>query len=139
MISAIYCREVKRGQIIQRIEHIPDSEIELYFKAADVLVLPYTFCFQSGVLFLGHSFGLPVIATDVGSLRDEIIENETGFLCRPSDPADLARAIETYFASDLFKDLTNRRAEDTRLRRKRNRWELVGEKTRKVYAELLQG
>jgi D-inositol-3-phosphate glycosyltransferase len=130
-------REVKRGRIIQRIEHIPDSEIELYFKAADVLVLPYTSVSQSGVLFLGHSFGLPVIATDVGSLRDDIVENETGFLCNPSDPADLARAIETYFESDLFNDLTNRRLKIREHVGKRHSWNVVGEITRRAYTELL--
>jgi D-inositol-3-phosphate glycosyltransferase len=128
---------VKRARIIQRIEHIPDSEIELYFKAADVLVLPYTSVSQSGVLFLGQSFGLPVIATDVGSLRDDIIENETGFLCKPSDPADLARAIETYFQSDLFEDLTNRREKIREHAGRRHSWNVVGEMTRKVYAGLL--
>jgi D-inositol-3-phosphate glycosyltransferase len=130
-------REVKRRRIIQRIEHIPDSEIELYFKAADVLVLPYTSVSQSGVLFLGQSFGLPVIATDVGSLRDDIVEHETGFVCKPSDTADLTRAIETYFESDLFKDLTNRRHKIREHAGKQHSWNVVGEMTRKVYAELL--
>ena len=51
-----------------RIEHIPDADVELYFKSADVLVMPYTNIFQSGVLFLAFSFGVPVIATDVGAL-----------------------------------------------------------------------
>ena len=37
-------------------------------------MLPYTHIFQSGVLFLGYSFGLPVIASDVGSLREDVIE-----------------------------------------------------------------
>jgi glycosyltransferase involved in cell wall biosynthesis len=30
------------------------------------------------VLFLGYSFGLPVIAAEVGSLKEEIIEGGTG-------------------------------------------------------------
>jgi glycosyltransferase involved in cell wall biosynthesis len=36
----------------------------LYFKASDVLTLPYTSLSQSGVLLLAYSFGLPVIAAD---------------------------------------------------------------------------
>jgi D-inositol-3-phosphate glycosyltransferase len=130
-------REVEQGKIIQRIEHIPDSEIELYFKAADVLVLPYTSVSQSGVLFLGQSFGLPVIATDVGSLRDDIVENETGFLCKPSDPVDLARAIGTYFESDLSKNLPDRRQKIQEHAGERHSWDVVGEITRTVYAGLL--
>jgi glycosyltransferase involved in cell wall biosynthesis len=131
-------QEVRRGRIIQRIEHIPDAEIETYFMAADVVVLPYTSIFQSGILFLGQSFGMPVIATDVGSLREDIIENETGFLCKPSDPGDLARAIETYFESDLFRDLINRRQRIREHACKRHSWDKVGEMTNKVYAELLR-
>jgi glycosyltransferase involved in cell wall biosynthesis len=129
--------DVDRGRIIQRIEHIPDQDAELYFKAADVLVLPYTYIFQSGVLFLGYSFGLPVIATDVGSLREDIVEGETGFLCRPSDPADLTRVIEAYFESELFKNLSNRREQIREYADKRHSWNVVGELTRNVYAQLL--
>ena len=80
-------------------QFVPDEEMEPYFKGADLLVLPYKDIFQSGVLFLAYSFGLPVVATDVGSFRDDIIEGRTGFLCQPGDPAELAKAIETYFAA----------------------------------------
>ena len=131
-------RDVDSRKVIQRIEHIPDHEIELYFKAADVLVLPYTYIFQSGVLFLGYSFGLPVIATDVGSLRDDVIEGETGFLCSPSDPDDLAKSIETYFESDLFRNLSSRRQQIRDYADGRHSWNVVGELTRNVYVKLLR-
>ncbi len=124
-------------RVVQKIEYIPDEETELYFKAADVLVLPYTHVFQSGVLFLGYSFGLPVIATNVGSLEEDIIEGRTGFLCKPRDPIDLAGAIERYFESDLFKDLHARRQEIRDFARKKHSWEIVGEMTREVYSGLL--
>src|SRR4030095_995807 len=61
-----------RERVIEGIEYIPDEQTELYFKAADVLILPYARIFQSGVLLLGYSFGLPVIASDVGNLKEEI-------------------------------------------------------------------
>lgn len=101
--------EMEKGRVILRAQFIRDEEIEFYLKAADVLVLPYKEIFQSGMLFLGYSFGLPVIATDVGSFREEIVEGRTGYLCRPGDPEDLARAIETYFASDLYRNLDTQR------------------------------
>lgn len=131
-------RDVNRGRILQRIEYIPDEDTELYFKASDVLVLPYTHVFQSGVLFLAYSFGLPVIATDVGSLSEDIIQGRTGFLCSPCDPVDLARAIKTYFASDLFTALDSRRQEIRDYANARHSWDVVGEMTRKVYANLLE-
>ncbi len=130
-------REQMSEQVIQDIRFIADEETEVYFKAADVVVLPYTQVFQSGVLFLAYNFGLPVIATDVGSLRDDIIEGETGYICRPCDATDLAKAIGTYFSSDLFKTLDRRRSEIRSFARGRNSWEVVSEKTCSVYAQLL--
>jgi glycosyltransferase involved in cell wall biosynthesis len=110
----------------------------LYFKAADVLALPYRHIFQSGVLFLGYSFGLPVVAADVGALREDIIEGKTGFVFRPGDPADLAKTIETYFSSELYRGLRNRRQEIRDYAKERHSWNVVGQLTRKVYAELLE-
>ena len=52
-------RSTARGKMILKIEYVPDAETELYFKAADVLVLPYMHIYQSGVLLLGYGFGLP--------------------------------------------------------------------------------
>ena len=65
-IEQIVKRDFAPGRIVLRIQFIPDEEMEIYLKAADVLVLPYKEIFQSGVLFLAYSFGLPVVATDVG-------------------------------------------------------------------------
>jgi glycosyltransferase involved in cell wall biosynthesis len=98
--------DVHRGRVLLKAEFIPDDETEVYFK-----VLPYRHVYQSGVLFLVHSFGLLALAADVGLLRDEIVEGKTGFVFRPDDPVDLARAIECYFASDLYATLDSRRQE----------------------------
>lgn len=126
-----------RGQVIQVIQDIPDEEVELYCKAADVAVLPYTHIFQSGVLFLAYGFGLPVVATDVGSLRDEIVEGQTGFVCRPRDSSDLARALEAYFDSDVYQKLDRRRGEIQQWVTARHSWKTVGEMTASVYEDLL--
>ena len=127
----------KHGRIVLRDEFIPDEETEVYFKAADALVLSYRDIYQSGVLVLGHSFGLPVLASDVGSFRDEIVEGKTGFVFRPEDPEDMAVVIERYFASDLYLNLKALRPEIRDYAAARHSWDLVGEKTMSVYASLL--
>lgn len=126
-----------RERVIRKIEYVPDEQTELYFKAADVLVLPYTHVFQSGVLFLGYAFGLPAIATDVGSLRDDIIEGETGFVCEAKDASDLARAISNYFASDLYGNLAAHRSQIRKFANERNSWTRVGEILNGVYRRVL--
>ncbi len=135
-IRQIIGRNENQERVISKIDYIPDEETELYFKAADVFVLPYTHVFQSGVLFLGYSFGLPVIATDVGSLGEDIVEGKTGLLCKPCDPVDLAKAIEKYFESAMFKNLQIRRQEIRDFENQRHSWDVVGQKTRNVYATL---
>jgi len=109
----------------------------LYLKGADVLVLPYKEIFQSGVLFLAYTFGLPVVATDVGSFREDIVDGSTGFLCEPGNPAELAKAVETYFRSDLFKDLNIRRRELQNYAKTKHSWDGVAELTRNAYAKML--
>lgn len=130
-------RDASGARVIRKIDFIPDEETELYFKAADVLVLPYTQVFQSGVLFLAYSFGLPVVASDVGSFRDDIVPGQTGYLARSCAAADLAHAILKFFDSELYRSLDCRRAEIRNYAKTRNSWDLVGERTCKVYAELL--
>lgn len=129
---------VKAGQIITRIEFIPDSETEMYFKGADVIVLPYKEIFQSGLIVLAYSFGLPVVAADVGSLKEDILEGSTGFVFRPEDPDDLAMVIEQYFASDLFANLQTKRQEIQDHAMRRHSWDVVGQATVQVYASLLR-
>ncbi|HEY4300741.1 MAG TPA: glycosyltransferase family 4 protein [Candidatus Didemnitutus sp.] len=124
------------GQLLERIEFIPDEETEIYFKAADVLVLPYLQIFQSGVLFLGYNFGLPVIASDVGALREEIIEGVTGYVCRPADPDDLARTIGRYFASELHRDLAAARGRIRAYAIDKYSWANVARITADVYREI---
>jgi D-inositol-3-phosphate glycosyltransferase len=126
-----------RDRVIERIEHVPDEETELYFKAADVLVLPYTRIFQSGVIFLGYSFGLPAIAADVGSLKEEIIEGRTGFVFKPQDPSDLAKVITNYFDSELFHNLETQRLEIKEYANERYSWNKVAAITAAVYSNLL--
>ncbi|PYM81817.1 MAG: hypothetical protein DMG76_29460 [Acidobacteria bacterium] len=145
--SEKYCDElrrvirghVSRERVVQRFEFIPDHETEVYFKAADVLALPYTHVSQSGVLVLGYGFGLPAVAADVGCFGEDIVVGRTGFLCRPRDAVSLARTIERYFQSDLFRSLDRRRGEIRDYARRRHSWDCVGRMTRAVYEELLAG
>jgi glycosyltransferase involved in cell wall biosynthesis len=123
--------------IICRIGHVPDGETEIYFKAADVLVLSYVEVFQSGVIFLAYSFGLPVIAADVGSLKESIVEARTGFVFQPKNSIDLTRKIEKYFASTLFANMNTSRADIQAYANENNSWRKVATITTNIYTDLL--
>jgi D-inositol-3-phosphate glycosyltransferase len=135
-IQTLIEREGLENCIKTDLRYIPDDMIEVFFKAADALVLPYRSIFQSGVMFVAYRFGLPVIATDVGSFKDEIIEGKTGYTCIAGDSAALEQAIQRYFSSDLFKDLERRRKEIINYANEKYSWTGIGRMTRDVYLKL---
>ncbi|MBU4376511.1 MAG: glycosyltransferase [Candidatus Omnitrophica bacterium] len=78
---------------------IPNEDIEIYFKAADAVVLPYVKGTGSGVAQLALAFGVPIIATKVGSLPEIVEDGKTGYLVEPENPEELADKVIKYFKS----------------------------------------
>jgi D-inositol-3-phosphate glycosyltransferase len=124
-------------RIIRKIEYVPDQDTEIYFKAADVLVLPYTYIFQSGVLFLGYGFGLPAIASNTGSMQEDVIPGKTGFIHEAKNAAALAEAIRVYFRSDLYRNLDETKRKIRDYANERYSWAIVGEMLDRVYRRML--
>ena len=127
-----------RNRVIQKIEYISDEDVEIYFKAVDVLVMPYRHIYQSGLPFLAYNFGLPIVATDVGSLREDIVEGETGFVCRADDPDDLAKAVCAYFGSELFRNLEDKREKIMSRLHEKHSWTGIGETIYRVYESVAE-
>jgi glycosyltransferase involved in cell wall biosynthesis len=61
---------------------------------ADVLVLPSLTEGMPAVSIEAGLSGLPVVASDVGAVREVVLDGETGVVVPPGDPAALARAVE---------------------------------------------
>jgi len=123
--------------ILTCFDFIPDNDVEIYFKAADCIVLPYRDIYQSGVLFLALGFGLPIIATDVGNLREEVESGKCGFIVAPNNRRELAVMLSLYFQSDLFK---NKESESKRIQAyatQKYSWSSIGLKTKSIYLSLL--
>ena len=77
--------------------YIPDEEVSLYFSASDVVVLPYIRASQSGVAHIAMSFGLPIIATKVGGLKDSLMEYKGTYFVKVRDAKGLASAIQQVY------------------------------------------
>jgi glycosyltransferase involved in cell wall biosynthesis len=116
------------------LRHVEMTEIARFFRAADVLAVPYKRGSQSGVLRLGYSFGLAAVATSVGSLTEVSKDDVTRFVA-PEDPAAFADALE-----ELLIDPERARALGARARRYADNelgWDRIAHTTRAVYESVL--
>ena len=75
--------------------YLTEDRVSVLLAAADVLVMPYRHIDQSGVLFSALSHGVPVVAFDVGSLREYLVDG-VGQVVPPGDILALANAIDTF-------------------------------------------
>ena len=82
------------------VRYIGDDEVPAFFSAADVCVLPYKSATQSGIVGISYNFNLPVIATDVGSLKEMIEPYQTGLMVNKAEVGLLKNAIEDYFKKE---------------------------------------
>lgn len=88
------------------IKWISDDDIESFIQDVDFVVLPYIEASQSGVIPLAYSFGKPVVATNVGGLPEQVIDNNTGLIISPSSVSELKNAIiKLYSDFELLKSM----------------------------------
>ncbi|MBB3698646.1 glycosyltransferase [Flammeovirga yaeyamensis] len=91
-------------------QYISDQEVSTYFSAADVCVLPYKSATQSGVTAVALHFELPIIATDVGGLKELVIPGKTGEIIYKAESKLIAKTIIEYFDKDTSEYSSNIKA-----------------------------
>ncbi|MET9337044.1 glycosyltransferase family 4 protein [Nonomuraea sp. NPDC003804] len=77
--------------------YVAAADVPALFAAADALVLPYRHATASQNVWLGHEHGVPVIATRVGALADNVRDGVDGLLVEPGDVEALRKAIERFY------------------------------------------
>jgi glycosyltransferase involved in cell wall biosynthesis len=87
-----------RDRIILVDRYVPNEEVETYFTACDVVVLPYLSATQSAIVQIAFGFEKPVIVTRVGGLPDVVEHGVTGYLVPPGDAESLAGAIVKFYS-----------------------------------------
>jgi glycosyltransferase involved in cell wall biosynthesis len=80
--------------------YIPDREVEKYFAAADLVVLPYTSATQSGIVQIAYGFETPVVVTDVGGLPDVVSDRMTGYVVPSQNAHAIADSVVRFFNED---------------------------------------
>lgn len=82
------------NHVLWRLEKVSDEELSVYLIAADIVLFPYEWIYQSAGIIMAMSFGKPIIANDVGSIGELIKSGNTGLLVQMDNPEKLASAIK---------------------------------------------
>jgi glycosyltransferase involved in cell wall biosynthesis len=121
------------GRVRLRHEHVPEGAVPGLFEAASAVVLPYRQASQSGVGAEAKRFGRPAIVTEVGGLP-ELIDDRSGRLVQPEDPAALAAAILEVVDTP---GLAERLAAGAAASAQEESWGAVGARTLAAYRRFL--
>ncbi len=108
-----------RKRIKLQLRYISDQEVTNFFSAADVCILPYKSATQSGITAISHHFCVPIIATDVGGLKETIIHEENGLIVESADAEKIKFMIEKYFKEGLKSKFEEKIASEN----EENSWE----------------
>jgi glycosyltransferase involved in cell wall biosynthesis len=123
------------NNIVTHLEYVPESEIEVYFSAADVVVLPYKepFDTQGGVAALAVGFKKPLVVTDIGGLPEYV--KDQSVISIPEDVEGLSKNIVRVLNN---KQLLMKLSKDSEERAHELTWDKIAEKTVKVYSNLIK-
>ena len=121
------------SQATLRPEYVPFSDIGLYFRASDVVVLPYRALTQSGALQLAYAFSRPVIVTRVGELPQTVEDGRNGYIVPPASPDALARAISRVLSLE-DRELARMGTRSRELAGTCYAWSDIADRTLRVYA-----
>jgi glycosyltransferase involved in cell wall biosynthesis len=88
-------------EIINRF--IDDSELYDLFNRASFSILPYDSATQSGVILLSYAYATPVIAYDVGALKEYIDEGKNGFCVKKGNNTKIIEFLISLTDQDILK------------------------------------
>ena len=88
---------------IQLLGFVPNNELPKFLRKIDIFVMPTLYPESFGVSALeAQAVNVPVIASNVGGIREVVKHNVTGILIPPNDPYILAKTIDRLIEDDLL-------------------------------------
>jgi glycosyltransferase involved in cell wall biosynthesis len=117
------------------IRYIPDQEVDDYYSSANVVALPYRKIYQSGVLLMAMSYGLPVVASDLDGMTEVISDGVDGYLFEEGNADSLASKLSIALQGNGCTELMGKNA--LNLMNSQYSWSNAAVKTKVVYEELV--
>jgi D-inositol-3-phosphate glycosyltransferase len=115
---------------------IPFEEMQNFFNAADVVVLPYKRISQSGVLQLAYAYARPVVVTNVGGIAEAVSEDGTGLVASGADAQAIAVALQLLLSDKEKAMRMGRRGQE--LAGTKYSWSAIAQELANLYEEVLK-
>jgi len=113
---------------------IPHADVEHYYCAADLVVLPYKKIYQSGVLVMTLSYGKPALISDLPPLKEVVTDMQTAFLFESENSILLAEKLNLILLDS--EKLEQVRINGEELINTKYDWNEIGRQTKQVYQSL---
>jgi len=121
-----------QDSIVLKTDYIPNSEVENFFNAADIVAQPYKSATQSGVTQIGYHFNKPMLVTDVGGLSEIIPNGKAGYVV-PPDAEKIKNALTDFFRNNRAKAFI----ENVKKEKERFSWDKMTQTIYSLYKELI--
>lgn len=120
--------------ILLHTKFIPQEDVEHYYCASDLVILPYKKIYQSGVLMMTLSYERPALVSDLPPLKEIILDNENGFLFKTENVSDLTAKLNIILSDEgLMEEIRVKGAE---LINTKYDWGEIGRQTKQAYQSL---
>ncbi len=110
---------------------VPNDEVATYFRASDVVCLPFRETTTSSTALLALSFGRPLIAPALGTIRD--LPAESGFYYDPLAPNALLDSMQNSLSGTA--DLAERGKAGKKYSESLS-WDVIAESTHQLYVDI---
>lgn len=117
------------------IHFIPEEEVDYFFAASNLVVLPYLkFEAQSGVLLRAYAHKKPVVVSNIGAMGELVSSDKVGLVVEPGAVEPLAQAVINALDSlDKFQSHYSPELEE------KYSWEHIAELTMRSYEAAISG
>ncbi|MBW4654627.1 MAG: glycosyltransferase family 4 protein [Kaiparowitsia implicata GSE-PSE-MK54-09C] len=119
---------------LHMLEGISDDELRQRYQQAQVAIFPFNEATANNAVLEALACGLPVVATDIGGIR-EYVDETTGELCPPQDAQAFASAILNILSDGASR---TQKATTSRERALKHRYSLVAHQLHQIYLNLLR-
>ena len=120
--------------ILLHAKFIPQEDVEHYYCASDLVVLPYKKIYQSGVLMMTLSYERPALVSDLPPLKEIISDNENGFLFKTENVSDLTNKLNSILGNEELMEQVRTKGKE--LINTKYDWGEIGRQTKHAYQSL---